>query len=173
MAQQSSEGGLQPVRGRKDPALAQRINQAEAAGEVRPRRRRAAPPPEPEPEPIYEPDAPFEDDGAGLIADDGEAQPDALPALFEGDIVLFRLSKSVSLDAEGHEAWISMGTQSRVQPEEEPQNTVDRLRDFVVGELEYATDVAIAAHQESEAARAAERAAQLRQPRGDGRRRQS
>ena len=122
------------------------------------------------PESEYEPPVPEipMDDPDDMLSESGEQNPDELPALYDGAVVMVRISKTPLLP--DGEMWVAMGAQDRVQVDESAQSASERISDFVVSELEYVTDKALATHQEAERQRAAERAEALRQPRSRVRR---
>lgn len=69
-------------------------------------------------------------DGEGNMTEaDGEFQPEELPALFPGDIIMARAS--VQLPVAGAESWFSYGVQSRLQPGETEEESFWRLGSVV------------------------------------------
>lgn len=110
MADQPVEGTAR--RGRRDPEVAQRIRQRRPAQET--------PPGEIE---VF-PAAPLENAEDDLQGE-GEFNPEDLPMLLPGDVVLAKVTHSAIIDES--ESWFSYGAQSRVQPYETEEDAFARV----------------------------------------------
>lgn len=72
------------------------------------------------------------------LADAGQAEPDELPMLYPGDIMVCKLSSS--FDVAGKEQWVTFGLQSRLRPGESENDLFSRITSGVLLGLEDITD---------------------------------